>query len=239
MGEGLLTGLVRKLELWGPLDQDDRQAILALPFTRKTLAAYDYIVREGDRPMQSCLLLSGYAFRQKVVAEGLRQILAVQIPGDMVDLENSLLRSADHSVQALTAAEVAFIPADALMALASARPAICKVMWRDTLVESAIAREWIANVGRRKAFARIAHLLCEFALRLEKAGIASRDHYEFPMTQDHLADATGLTPVHVNRTLRAMDAEGYLVRKKRSILINDWARLAQAGDFRSDYLHYN
>lgn len=233
-----LEPMVRKLELWGEISPAGRAAILALPYTLREIPAHGYVVREGDRPTHSCLLRSGYAFRQKLVASGERQILAVQVRGDLIDLQNSLLRHADHTVQALTRIEAAFMPRDAIVDLAFSRPEIGKLMWFDTLVEASIAREWLTNVGRRDAYTRIAHLLCEFALRLEKAGLGDRGRYELPMTQDQLADATGLTSVHVNRTLRAMDEAGFISRDKRAVTINDWAALADAGDFNDEYLHF-
>lgn len=237
MSDDTLEPMVRKLEQWGPLRPDDREAVLALPRERKTIAMHGYIVRQGDHPTHSCVILSGYAIRQKIVANGDRQILAVQIPGDLVDLQNSLLRHADHSVQTLVRTDVAYIPRDKMIALAFGRPEVGKLLWFDTLVDASIAREWMTSVGRRDAYTRIAHLLCEFALRLERAGLGQRNDYELPMTQEQLADATGLTSVHVNRTLRAMDESGFVVREKRSVKIIDWERLAEAGDFTSDYLH--
>jgi CRP-like cAMP-binding protein len=111
-------------------------------------------------------------------------------------------------------------------------------MWIDTLVDASIFREWIANIGRRDARTRLAHLLCEFSLRLEVAGLGQHTNYEMPMTQDQLGDATGLTPVHVNRTLKSLEAEGLIERASaRAITIGDWKKLAQAGDFNSNYLH--
>ena len=111
-------------------------------------------------------------------------------------------------------------------------------MWVDTLVEASIAREWIANVGRRKAYTRIAHVLCEFGLRLEHAGLANGTAYDLPMTQEQLADTTGLTGVHVNRTLKALEADGLISRSSpRAVTIADWKVLAEAGDFDSNYLH--
>jgi CRP-like cAMP-binding protein len=111
-------------------------------------------------------------------------------------------------------------------------------MWHDTLVDGSVFREWIANVGRRDAHTRIAHLLCEFALRLTVAGLGEESDYELPMTQDQLADCVGLTPVHVNRTLRALEAGNLISRKSsRGITIGDWKKLADAGDFDSNYLH--
>ena len=111
-------------------------------------------------------------------------------------------------------------------------------MWLDTLVDGSIFREWIANVGRRDARSRLAHLLCEFSLRLKLAGLGEQTNYQLPMTQEQLADATGLTPVHVNRTIRSLEADGLIERRSaRSISIGDWRRLAEVGDFQSTYLH--
>ena len=155
----------------------------------------------------------------------------------MVDLQNYLLTVADHNVQALTPTVAAFIPRDAITRMAFERPSVGKALWIDTLVEGSIAREWIANVGRRDARTRIAHILCEFAMRLEAVGLGEQCNYELPMTQEQIADATGLTAVHVNRTLKSLDAEGLTSRKKRSVVINDWKRLTDTGDFNPLYLH--
>ena len=110
-------------------------------------------------------------------------------------------------------------------------------MWIDTLIDASIFREWIMNVGRRDARERLAHIFCEFALRLESAGMGSTTGYELPMTQEQLADATGLTAVHVYRTLKAMDAEGLIKRERRFILIPDWEKLRTVAGFSELYLH--
>ena len=232
-----LLPLVNKLRLRTRLDRGDRDALLALPYTPRSLKAAQYIVWEGDRPQQACLLLSGFAIRHKIVAGGRRQILSVHMAGDLIDLHNSLLRVADHNVQMLTAGEVALMPLEAVLEISRARAAVGTALWYETLVDGSIFREWIANVGRRDARTRIAHLLCEVALRLEVAGLGSRSGYELPMTQEQLADATGLTPVHVNRTLQALGADGLINRTKRDIRVADWAALADVGDFDAKYLH--
>jgi CRP-like cAMP-binding protein len=110
-------------------------------------------------------------------------------------------------------------------------------MWYDTLVDASISREWIANIARRSAQVRIAHVLCEFGVRLEALGLGDRSSYEFPMTQEQLADATGLTPVHVNRSLKSLEAQGLLARASRYVAVGDWPSLQKAGDFDEAYLH--
>jgi CRP-like cAMP-binding protein len=230
--------MLRKFEYWHKLSESDRAALLSLPHAMKNLAQNSYIIREGDCATHSCVLLSGFAIRHKIVADGRRQIVSIHMKGEMVDLQNSLLGRADHSVQMLTSGRVAMIPRDEITRLAFERPAIGKAMWMDTLVDASIFREWVANVGRRDAPTRIAHLLCEFSLRLEVAGLGEQTNYELPMTQEQLADATGLTAVHVNRTLRGLDASGLIERTNpRRIVIGDWRKLADAGDFDSAYLH--
>jgi CRP-like cAMP-binding protein len=233
-----LEPMVRKLQYWCKLDDADRQALLELPNTVKSLERGGYIVREGDQTTCSCVMLSGYSIRHKIVCHGARQIVAIHMKGELVDLQNSLLGVADHSVQMLTNGRVAMIPRDAITRIAFERPNIGRAMWFDTLVDASIFREWVANVGRRDAPTRLAHLLCEFALRLKVAGLGEQTGYVLPMSQEELADATGLTSVHVNRTLKALEAQGLIDRPNpRSIHISDWRKLASAGDFSPAYLH--
>jgi CRP-like cAMP-binding protein len=233
-----LEPLARKLAYRVKLEAEDRAAILALPYQPKTIARHQFMVRERELATHSCLMLSGYSIRSKVTGNGDRQILAIHMKGEMVDLQNSVLGYADHSVQALTTCKVAYIPREQILRLAAERPTVGRAMWADTLVDGSIFREWIVNVGRRDARTRIAHLLCEFSLRLKLAGLGHESDYELPMTQEQLADATGLTSVHVNRSLKALEAEGLIDRvNPRAIHIGDWTKLADAGDFDSNYLH--
>jgi CRP-like cAMP-binding protein len=138
----------------------------------------------------------------------------------------------------LTSGTIAMIQRDAVDRIAAERPAVGRAMWIDTLVDGAIFREWIMNVGRRNAKTRVAHLLCEFSLRLKVAGLGDATGYELPMTQEQLGDATGLTPVHINRTIKALERDALITRSSaRAIRIGDWRKLAEAGDFESTYLH--
>jgi CRP-like cAMP-binding protein len=229
--------MLAKFERRATLDDGDRAALLALPYKLHTYEANKYLVREGSATDASALIISGLAFRHKVTVGGDRQIVSVHIPGDFVDLEGSLLNTADHSVQTLTRCEIASVPTQAIIALIDDHPSIARAMWLDTLIDGSIFREWILNVGRRDARHRIAHLLCEFARRLEIAGLGSTKGYELPMTQEQIADATGLTSVHVNRSIKALEADGLIVRDKRFIGIPDWERLRDLSGFNELYLH--
>lgn len=233
-----LEPMVRKLEYHAPFAAEDRAALLALPFIIKTLERHHFVVREREIPAHSCVLLSGLAVRSKLVATGHRQILAIHIKGELLDLQNSVLRVADHSIEMITGGRIAMIPRHEMARIAFERPPVGHAMWRETLVEGAIAREWLVNVGRRDARTRIAHLLCEFSLRLKVAGIGEQSGYELPMTQEQIGDATGLTAVHVNRTMKGLERDGLIDRMHpRAIHIGDWRRLAETGDFDSGYLH--
>lgn len=232
-----LTPMLRKLRLWANLDTPQEQALLGLPHNVVVLEKQKIFVREDDEIAHCWLVLSGYCVRFKYVGSGARQIVSIHMKGDLVDLTNALLGVADHSLQTLTACKMAKLPIGPIRDLSDTDPAIKDALWLDTLVDASIHREWVANVGRRDAPTRIAHLLCEFALKLDAIGLEQMD-YELPMTQDQLADATGLTAVHVNRVLQGLATEGLIERvTAKSVLIGDWKKLAAAGDFRPNYLH--
>jgi CRP-like cAMP-binding protein len=231
--------MIQRLERRSPLSQDVREALLGLPHNVKKLPASAHLVRDGDAPDFCTLLLTGFAYRYKLTGEGGRQIISFHCAGEFLDTQNSFLGVADHSVQMLTEGELALMPVGVLQELALTRPAIGRALWIDTLIDASIFREWVVNVGRRDSRARVSHLLCEFSLRLEAAGLA-RDHcYELPMTQEQLADAVGLTSVHVNRVLKQLGEEGLIRRDRRSIVIVDWKRMREAGDFNERYLHHD
>jgi CRP-like cAMP-binding protein len=220
------------------ISEDDVHAFTALPWIQKTFGRDAYVVREGERTTSCCLLLQGFAFRQKLVSDGARQIISIHIPGEFVDLQNAMLTIADHNVQCLTRCAVAFVPREALADLMASRPNIGRAVWMDSLIDSSVFREWVVNVGRRDAKTRIAHLLCELAARLTASGGDRETIVDFPMTQEQLADATGLTAVHTNRTLQHLRKAGLISLSSNRLTILDWDALAEAGDFNERYLHH-
>ena len=238
MSNSPLMAIVRKFSTRVPLTQADRDAILALPYTPRIYEAPSYVIREGATAMRYCTFISsGFAFRQKLTAEGGRQIVSVHIAGDFLDLQHLFLNRADHNIQALTRLHTIEIDRDALQEVVLGYPAIGRAMWVDALIDGSIYREWVLNVGQRSARQRIAHLLCEFALRLEATGLDVAGGYDLPMTQEQIGDATGLTNVHVSRMLKALVDEGIISRDRRSVKIEDWDRLRAIGDFSALYLH--
>lgn len=229
--------LLRKLGNQCVLSDSDRDAICNLPITIRDVQPPSYLVRDGETPTRCAFLIDGFTYRQKITRDGARQIVSVQVPGDFIDLQHLLLRQADHNVQALTVARIAEVPIPALTKLMREHPSVAEALWIDSLIEGSIFREWVVNVGRRDARTRLAHLLCEFLIRLHAVGLAADGAYEIPMTQEHLGDALGLTPVHVNRVLRALEKDGLIQRSKRRVLVSHWDKLRTAADFSSHYLH--
>lgn len=215
----------------------ERETVLAFPHTRKSFGKDAYLVRDGQPTSDCCLLLRGFAFRQKLLRNGTRQIISFHIPGEFVDLQNSLLPVADHSVQSLDRTEAAIIPREVLLSASDRFPGIRKAMWIETLLDASIFREWVINVGRRDSRARIAHLLCELATRLDAIGAGNNGRFDFPITQEQLADATGLTPVHTNRTLQSLRKDGLIELGAKALTIVDWDELREVGDFDELYLH--
>lgn len=235
--EDIFGRAIRKLGRLAHLDETDRQAIHALPARIENHPAYSVLVADRVQATHFTLLIEGFACRYKDTGNGGRQITSFYLAGDFVDLSQLLLTRSDHVVQTLTPAIVARVPAHDLRAVVQARPAVAEALWRDTLIDAAIAREWVVNVGRRGATERIAHLLCEFAARRNVAGLGAIEHFELPMTQEQIGDATGLTGVHVNRKLHDLQRMGVIARDRRDLHIRDWARLKRIGDFDPAYLH--
>jgi CRP-like cAMP-binding protein len=232
-----LHPLIRKLESITTLSDDEKQAIASLPTRARTLPPRQEIVRDGDRPSQCCLIVEGWLYRTKTLSDGKRQILALHVPGDMPDLQSLHLPVLDHTLSTLTQAIVAFIPHESLHHLVAAHPGITAALWRDTLIDAAIFREWITGLGRRDARGRIAHLFCEMYIKLHAVGLAADYRCDFPPTQTEMSDALGLSTVHVNRVVQELRAEQLISWQGRSLEILDWKGLVEAGEFDPVYLH--
>ena len=229
--------LLRKLNSIATLDHEDQIAVDRLPLQLTDLKADQDIVREGDRPSRSCFLLSGMACWFKVTGEGRRQILSFQISGDLPDIQSIHLATLDSTLTTISPCRVAFVQHEALLEICAKRPNVANAFWRMTLIDAAVFREWVANVGSRQALGRIAHLLCELVTRIRAVGLADKFVCELPVTQTELADATGLSTVHVNRTLQSLRKQKLIHWKDSQLEVLDWAGLQKAGDFDPTYLH--
>lgn len=194
------------------------------------------MVRLMERTTHSCLVADGMVARFGQTDEGLRQLTAIFVPGDMADLHSAVLPRVSAPLQSCIRATAVFVPHEEIVAAAAASPALARAFWRDCVVDAQIGSEWMLNNGRRDARSRLAHLMCELACRYATIGGDGRS-FPLDLSQNHLADATGLTAVHVNRTLRILREGGaFEVRDRRGIVL-DWATLTRIGDFDPAYLH--
>jgi CRP-like cAMP-binding protein len=230
--------IIRKLESTFRLSDEERAALEALPMQVQAIRADQDIVREGDRPTRCFALLEGFTATYKMTGDGKRQIHSWHVPGDIPDLQSLHLRVLDFSISTLTPCRVGFIQHEPLRALCRKQPRIMEAFWRETLVDAAIFREWITNVGRREAYNRVAHILCEWVVRLRAVGLVKDHTCDLPMTQNELADATGISTVHVNRVLQELRGNGLIVLRGNRLEVLDWDQLRQIGDFDPTYLHF-
>ncbi|MEL6060277.1 MULTISPECIES: Crp/Fnr family transcriptional regulator [unclassified Methylobacterium] len=219
------------------LSDAERAALEALPMQLAQIEAYQDIVREGDRPGRSFTLISGIASTYKTTRAGKRQVMSYHVPGDVPDFQSLHLQTLDISIATVSPCRVGFVQHDAVRALLRAQPRLSEVFWRATLIDAAVVREWMLNTGRREAYARMAHLFCELVMRLGAVGLAPELSCELPMTQPELADALGITPVHVNRTIRDLKAAGLIALRSRRLTVLDWDGLVSAAEFDPTYLH--
>ncbi len=234
-----ITHLINKLSLHSQVTAEDRVALFGLPYSSRIFETGSYLLRDGDITDHCTLLVSGIALRHKVSAEGLRQILTICIKGEIINLQQAYIEIADNNVQTLTRCEIASIPHVAMRHLFDQRPSIARAFYVTTLVELSMSREWTLNIGRRDARARVAHFLCEIALRLDIDDSMTNKIFELPMTQEQLGDALGLTAVHINRTLKGLVRDDLITRSNYTVTIIDWERLVRVAGFESRYLHLN
>jgi CRP-like cAMP-binding protein len=215
-----IQALIRKLERGLRLIDGERAALESLPVRVEQIRADQDIVREGDRRESCFVLLEGVAAALKRTGTGKRQIMTFHIAGDIPDLQSLHISRLDNTVSTLTPCKVGFVEHDALVNLCARFPRITNALWRETLTDAAIFKEWVLNVGRRDAYAGVAHLICEVVTRMRAVGLVHDDRCAFPMTQNELADAVGISAVHVNRTLQELRAAGLitLARGKLHIL---------------------
>jgi len=229
--------LILKLESIFTLTDDERKALQNLPMQVVVIKEGQDIVRAGDQPSRSCLLLSGFACVYKLTGNGKRQIVGFSIPGDIPDLQSLHLEVLDNSVSTLTTCRVGFITHEALRDICMRYPRITSAFWRETLIDAAVFREWVTNVGQREAYGRMAHVFCELMVRLKAVGLAEDHSCKLPITQAEFADAIGTSTVHVNRVLQEMRANNLIELSGDQLNIPDWETLKRAGDFDPTYLH--
>ncbi|WOH76441.1 Crp/Fnr family transcriptional regulator [Bradyrhizobium sp. NDS-1] len=228
--------LIARLQAVAGLSEQDQAKLARMPYKLLTLADGEYLVREGDRPTNSIVVVSGFLSRQRVISAR-NQISSFYIAGDMPDLHTLHLPVMDHELCSVGVSTVASVSHAHLRELMSGSSGLTQAFWRETLIHAAIYREWIENLGARQALGRIAHLLCELATRMELVGLLDNGSLHLPFTQQDVADACGLSVVHVNRTLQELRREGLIDWRNHTVQLLDRARLEDAAEFSREYLH--
>ena len=231
------NALIRKLESFEALTDQDHQALHAFVLRNRSVGARVDLVQEGDAPEHVHLILDGYACRYKVLSDGQRQIMAYFVPGDFCDLNVFILDQMDHSIGTITACQVVEISRSAIDEIMANHPRITRALLWCALVDEAILREWLVNMGAREANERIAHFICELYMRLDAVGRVRDNSFAFPFTQTEVADTMGLSNVHVNRVLRELRESGLVTLKQRVLTILDLDRMKDYCKFNPNYLH--
>jgi len=231
------NAFTRKLERWEHMSDVDQGALLSISRHPVPVDRHQRLIQEGDDPRIVFLLLEGWAIRYKVLPNGKRQIVAILLPGDLCDIHIFILDHMDHGIAMLTAGKVVKIPKDTMLAVIDGSPTIAQALWWTTLVDEAVLREWLVNIGGRDALARVAHLICELHVRMGNVGLVTDGEMHLPLTQTDLAESLGLTSIHVNRMLRQLREQGLITFKSFRLNILDLDGLIEVAGFHPGYLH--
>lgn len=227
---------VRRLAWRSVLTADEQAAILSLNGKIVEVKSHRDFVRLGEYVDHSCLVVGGVVGRFGQNSDGERQITCIHVPGDMADLPSVVSPKSGWGLTALTPATVLRLAHTDLRRIAAQHAGIAEAFWRDCVADGSMFSEWVVNVGRRDAITRIAHIFCEMAIRCERAGLGDRHSFPMAITQSDLADATGLTPVHVNRTLKELRNRAIVTTKAGQIVVHDWKAMVAVGDFDEGYM---
>ncbi len=228
---------VQKLLGFGPLTIGEVDALEAVTARPRKIAAKHDLIREGDLPGPIFVMIEGWGFRYKILPNGLRQITAFLMPGDACDLHLGMLAEMDHSIQTLTPARVAMISRVDMEQLMDRHRGIARAMYVAQLIDEATLRAWIVSMGRRTSIERVAHLMCELYARARVIGLAPTAEFVLPASQIVLADALGMTAVHINRILKELRLAGAMSIRRGSLHIIDAPKLAIIAGFDENYLH--
>lgn len=237
-GDGGCELFLRHLGRIANLSEAEIRLIGSLPITPVNIADNQEIVRQGAHPNQCFLVMHGLVANTKLTQGGRFQIASFYVPGDMPDLQNLYLTEADSEFRALTATKLGFVSHAAITELCKKSETINQALWRMTLIDAAIFREWVTNIGQRSSYARVAHLFCEMFLRLQAVGLTNEYSYSLSITQEELSEAVGMSTIHVNRVLQRLRHESLIKFDAGKLTILDWQRLQRAAGFEPSYLHF-
>jgi CRP-like cAMP-binding protein len=219
------------------ISEEDIREVHELPITVREYPAERAVVRDGERATECCLIAEGFCVRSKTISDGRRQILSIHIPGEIPDLMSLFLHVMDHDLSTLTPCTLGFIKHETLQKLHRRRPNVAEMFWRDTLIDSAMFREWIVNVGQRPAPARLAHVMIELRERLKVIGRADGNRFDMPLTQEQIGEALGITAVHANRVIKQLRQDGIVDLHRGRVTVLDEGKFQELADFDNRYLH--
>lgn len=227
---------VNRLSSRSILTEEEVSAVLSLNGQVKQLAAHTDFVPQGQQVDHTCLVVEGIVGRFGQNGEGARQITCLYVRGDMADLPTVVSPKSAWGLSALTRATILRVPHVSLRHIAAEHSGVAEAFWRDCVADGSLFSEWLVNVGRRGALNRLAHLLCEMAIRSERAGQGDRYSFPLALTQTDLGDATGLTSVHINRTLKDLKSRSVITMIRGTVTIVDWDHLVALGDFNDAFM---
>lgn len=219
------TPLVLKLARIIDLDPADVAVLAGLGGAVRRCRAGHSLMDAGKRMDGAVLVHEGWAFRHRTLSDGRRQVLDFVLPGDICDPTVFVTPRADFSMQALTGISYSLISSEDVLDLVTRSPRLGAALWWAEAHEEAVTRAHLVAVGRLSAYERVAYLLWELWTRLRVVGLATPDGFEMPASQELIADAAGLSYVHVSRTLSRLDAEGLIRRSGKTWRILDPARI--------------
>ncbi|MGI4732272.1 MAG: Crp/Fnr family transcriptional regulator [Janthinobacterium lividum] len=232
-----MNQFVQKLRAYAELSTDEVLALEKATARSRQYGSRHDLIREGDKPGPVFVMLEGWAYRYKILPSGSRQIMAFLMPGDCCDLHIGMLAEMDHSIQTATPSRVATIGRNDMDQMMEAHQGIARAMYVAQLSDEGTLRAWIVSMGRRNSIERVAHLACELYLRAHRNGLVVAATFELPLSQIVLADALGLTPVHLNRVLKELRITGALTVQRGSATILDPIKLVRLAGFDENYLH--
>lgn len=228
---------IRKLRARHDLSRDEETALRGMDWSLRRYERNQVLVRSGEKLDRSMLLLAGFALRSKFAADGARQIVEINVPGDFIDLHGFILKQLEHEISAAGRCEIAAVPHPEIMKVTERCPRLTRVLWFQTLVDAAIHREWMLVLGTKRGRARAAQFFCEIHKRLKIVGLTGDSGFELPFSQQELADITGMTPVHLNRCLKELRDAELVTFRTGKVDLHDLAGLTREAQFDPAYLH--
>jgi CRP-like cAMP-binding protein len=228
---------IRKLRARHDLSRDEEAALRDMDWSHRRFERNQVMVRPGETLELSMLLLSGFALRCKFAADGARQIVEINLPGDFIDLHGFILKRLEHEISAASRCDIGTVHHGEIKRVTEQFPRLNRVLWFQTLVDASIHREWMLVLGKKRGRARVAQFFCEVQRRLKIVRLIGDNDYDLPFNQQELADITGMTPVHLNRCLKELRDAGLVTFRNGKVEIHDLPGLSRDAQFDPAYLH--